>query len=134
MLPSDASEREKSVAIAKLMKWKTYTLHHVTRIRTEEGNSIFDARVLCPYKDSVNGLAQFAAILLKFPEVIARFCTSVAIHGKIHHMQMTWPQLAKMREGIEDITKHPFYIEFTQANFLDELLRTKGLMEKDNAD
>jgi len=66
------NEQYKSLALAKLMGWST----SCGRVHcTFEGKDGFNG-VLHPYAKTEDGLAQFAAILLKFPDVVSKFvCT-----------------------------------------------------------
>jgi len=63
---------EKSLKLAELMGlrvWDSMHGHHVYEGDIARDNDM----LLRPYSDSTEGLAQFASILLKFPEVGAHF-------------------------------------------------------------
>ena len=70
------NEQEKSLELAELMGWKLVTIFgdadwHIVREPAFLNNDKFP--VLEPYAYDADGLAQFAAILLKFPEVFEDF-------------------------------------------------------------
>lgn len=103
MLKSDATEEEKSLALAELMG-----------LIVSEDNSVMsrnafdrshDWKVYNPYEGNIAGLAQFAAILLRFPEV--------------------FDSVEDVIISCEDGAMRPF----NQANILDEILRMNGRME-----
>jgi len=64
------NEKEKSIALAKLIGWKGYFADFAHYDFVWDCNPDFDCTQykLEPYEKSEEGLAQFAAILLKFPE------------------------------------------------------------------
>jgi len=66
-----------------------------------------------PYSESINGLAQFAAILLKFPEVM---CSLVPIT----YFDADEDERKSLRKTMN-------YNGPTQANILDEILRMNGV-------
>jgi len=89
------NKEEKALKLADLMGWKIEI--------DDEGIAYTDTTLLQPYADSETGKAQFASILLKFPEV----------------MNMN------PKEGYFGGIDHLF--EPTQANILDEVLRLNGV-------
>jgi len=94
------NEREKSLKLAELMGWVVFTYSPpFIRFQTSIGKKLM---ILDPYGDTPDGLAQFAAIPLKFPEVMKR-----------------------LKQDI--FTGQSWDIEPTQANILDEILRMNGV-------
>ena len=93
------TEQEKSLKLSELMGWRLY----------ENEGKFFthDMGCLCPYNELPrgSGRAQFAAILLRFPEVMARF---VGVKNEYEITMLPWN-------------------EPTQANILDEILRMNGV-------
>jgi len=106
------NEQEKSLALAKLMKWKPYLWNGIYVI--DKGGiptrgkyiSGYSRENLCPYSPNKEGRAQFAAILLEFPEAM---CEMIVPDGALY---------LKLR--FKDT-------ESTQSNFLDEVLRLNGV-------
>jgi len=91
-------EKEKSLELSKLMGWD------VTEIRGNKvicNNIEFQGQRLEPYAQSSYGLAQFAAILLKFPLAMQQMTSFIGIG--------------------------PWLREPTQSNILDEILRMSGV-------
>jgi len=101
-------EKEKSLELAKLMGWKGYYADFEHYDFVWDCNPDFDCTQykLEPYEKSEEGLAQFAAILLKFPEVF-----EYAEGGGY---------LKPTEHGGCDIAP-------TQENILDEILRMNGV-------
>jgi len=101
--------KEKSLKLAELMGWETFSgtentpnAVNIQYIRLKYGQSNIGGQLLNPYcTDSVMGhsLSQFAAILLKFPEVLG--------HSLVYGCR--------------------FDGETMQANILDEILRMNGI-------
>lgn len=107
------NEQEKSLALAKLMGWRTqgcicWLPYEVKAAYRPYGSESNTAEVQ-PYKDNEVGLAQFAAILLKFPEVMHE------LSGYDDH-----PEHGGVGENF-------FNEPPTQANILDEILRMNGV-------
>jgi len=111
-------EKQKSLALAELMdipfvipcesdEYVTFkpTSDHIQR---EFGEDV----QYKPYSDDEEGYAQFAAILLKFPEVMA--------------CQFRLVSLSSGSYFSRDVTVKP-----TQANILDEILRMKGKWQEE---
>jgi len=103
------TEQEKSLKLAELMGWRKYphspdmkrgVSYSVRGIDGMPSASIVD---LEPYAATPIGRVQFAAILLKFPEVITHFV-----------------------DGEGELSTANTYGEPTQANILDEILRMNG--------
>jgi len=96
------NKQEKNLELVKLMGWYVYDFKYSIErgYRQDEHIVIFEGcdALLEPYQD----LAQFGAILLKFPEAIVRINDSVDYH--------LW-------------CEHPP----TQENILDEVLRMNGV-------
>jgi len=100
------THKEKSLELAKLMGW--YVHVYDTHVNFE--SAIFEG-VLQPYEKNEYGLAQFAAILLKFPEVIFRQADITSIDtGKDIGFDSRW-----------------HYYDFNQTEILDEILRMNGV-------
>jgi len=103
-MTKDEIEKQKSLALAKLMGWNpSYS---------SDGRFIScmppwcGGETLCPYTKTQQGLTQFAAIFLKDPEVMELFrCVN----------EMTGA----------------FSIKPTQANILDEILRMYKLWQEE---
>jgi len=96
------NEQEKSLKLAELMGWD---------IKVDPlGFAYFECNngKLVPYELSRNGLAQFAAILLKFPEVMHAYVSKYQAHGNPSDI-LRWKRKP------------------TQANILDEILRMNGV-------
>jgi len=93
------NEQEKSLKLAELMGWVYLSNGDYWRTADTAEAS------LCPYDDDTIGRNQFAAILLKFPEVIFNF----AMKGDSKYKE--WNK--------KD--------EPTQKNILDEILRMNGV-------
>jgi len=95
------NEQEKSLKLAELMGWEIVDSDeagHYTVLYP------FDSDALNPYSSQPFGLAQFAAILLKFPEVMAK------------------------TEGVWEMTESYWETHKpTQANILDEILAMNGV-------
>ena len=100
------SVSEKSLKLAELMGWTTQDsslgYHYIT-------SKAFNACVLAPYTEGEEniGRCQFAAILLKFPEVM-------------NNSNLVW------WDSYNDCQNED-YVEPTQANILDEILRMNGV-------
>jgi len=104
-------ETQKSLALAELMGWEqAETCPHVWFM----GNGLGQMH-LHPYSKSYSGLAQFAAILLKFPRVFCRF-TEGDLDGFTSLL---------FDDGYHD------KLEPTQANVLDEILKMQGKWQEE---
>ena len=105
-------KRDKSLKLAELMGWtvqdSSLGYHYIT-------SKAFNACVLAPYDENEEaiGRCQFAAILLKFPEVMLRF--------KWRYRPIVLDAESKAR------AKKIWNIQPTQANILDEILRMNGV-------
>jgi len=100
-------EQEKSIKLAKLMGWDMSDVLGKDYITTSMGQPEFLAQMcLRPYGSMPNDLAQFAAILLKFPEVM-------------------W-SLGSNPEGLLNIPTQ-WFNKPTQSNILDEILKLNGV-------
>ena len=99
------NEQEKSLKLAELMGWPMWSLRPKDMLDTELIKG-FGAH-LCPYKETKHGLAQFAAILLRFPEVMAKII--------VVDTSSDGDDFVKLR------------IKPTQANILDEILKLNGV-------
>jgi hypothetical protein len=105
-------EEQKSLKLAELMKWFIFESQHGD-YRIQKTGDVLRTETLEPYcKDSNTGLAQFAAILLKFPEMMEEYCQGIKGHGF-----MRWS------ESDKDFV----WLPPTQANILDEILRMNGV-------
>jgi len=112
-------EREKSLKLAKLMGW---------RVDKDGCAYLFDSgfQPVNPYDTGAFGLSQFAAILLRFPDVMQRFIVEEEFDGLNDVMQ--WLRVR------QDVTcRRGEYIDVkrmlgapTQADILDEILRMSG--------
>jgi len=99
------NEQEKSLELAEVMGWERSELGGVS---FWEGENIdLYHTTLCPYSSCNAGKAQFAAILLRFPEVMERFTEAGSMLD----------DATMMRNGMKP----------TQANILDEILRMNGI-------
>jgi len=87
------NEQGKSLALAKLMGWTG-------------GDNMGQAH-LQPYDNSIIGLAQFAAILLKFPEVLSQYDCKV-----LHN-----PRNTMWKDGVKP----------SQESMLDTILEINGI-------
>jgi len=96
------NEQEKSVKLDKLMSWKAGDYY---------SDSIAEEDLINPYGESTEELAQFAKILLRFPEVFAEFDS-----GKYG-----WER-RNMTGGWDVGDEH----KPTQSNILDEILCLYG--------
>jgi len=99
------SVKEKSRMLAELMGWNPYGIHDNAYYMVSFMGNIVRAE---PYLGTKKGLAQFAAILLKFPEVMMEW-------SYIHTDGIGWI------DGADKSCGKP-----TQANILDEILRMEG--------
>jgi len=100
----------KSSALAKVMGWdlSTYGTKLPEHMREERIQvAPFDDMVLDPYSTEPNGLAQFAAISLKFPEVLNMYSCKVTNN----------PRSPIWKDGNKP----------TQENMLDEILKMNGI-------
>jgi len=113
------NEHDKSLALAKLMGWST----SCGRVHcTFEGKNGFNG-VLHPYAKTADGLAQFAAILLKFHDVVSKFvCTEGHTYEHATSAER-YERYGGMFQGF--ITAEKL---FTQEAVLDEVLQLKGLL------
>ena len=96
--------QEKSLKLAELMGW--IIGYGPTRI-TAIGAGCHCQYRFEPYENTHDGLAQFAAILLKYKEVMARFCGVAEVNEGV--------RVAQIGGGV------------TQTNILDEILRMNGV-------
>jgi len=94
------NEQDKSIALAKLMGWDVHI--YDTQIHFK---GVGIDGVLQPYDEREYGRAQFATLLLTFPDVLLVF------------------QLAK--EG--GVGEWEYLLKPTQENILDEILRMNGV-------
>jgi len=104
------NEQEKSLKLAELMGWeldynKLWDEWHVLNL-FPRGHI---ATILQPYANSEQGHAQFATILLKFPEVFSTFDCRITSNPK----NVMWLNGEKP----------------TQSNILDEILRMNGVSD-----
>jgi len=115
--------REKSLKLAELMGWKAYYATYETDSMVWDGSPEFDCTqyVLEPYEKSQEGLAQFAAIFLKHPDVMERF---VCTDG--HTDASTVPDERYARYGGDYQGYLTDERKPTQENILDEILRMNG--------
>jgi len=116
----EMNEQEKSIELAKLMVWKTWLSADFssTKVADGLGNVSYGGNRLDPYGVGLVGKAQFAEILLKFPEVIERFVSS---EGHTHLNTTTeerYRRYGGMFQGFITAEK-----PFTQCDVLDEILR-----------
>ena len=98
--------QEKSLELARLMGWELS--NRLLKDRAAIMNwhiARYGGHILQPYKHNDDGLAQFAAILLKFPEVMNK-CDC---------------------DGYWEFNPSTGGMEPTQANILDEILRMNGV-------
>ena len=118
ILSKDATEEQKSSVLAELMGYKQQPNGTWTDSKgywpniAGEGYGRF-----VPYEDSILGLAQFAAITLKFPDVLFDIVQNKgSVYIPVHSGDepiMFWKNAAKP----------------TQADILDCILQMKGNME-----
>ena len=100
------SVQDKSLLLAELMGWAIGANINTSQ-RTVITGIARVGGILRPYDGDGHGLAQFAAILLKFPEVF--------YHDKLERWDY-YHDCANVE-----------HIEPTQANILDEILRMNGV-------
>ena len=111
--------REKSLELAELMpelnvrphyknetRLYTHELHNIAEDNEPEDMKMCPVQYFNPYSDDIFGRAQFASILLKFPEVMGRHDLYMWNHPNGAAIGATEP---------------------TQANILDEILRMNGV-------
>jgi len=91
------TEQEKSLKLAELMGWSIF----------EGKRFLHTGEELEPYADTRSGLAQFAAILLKFPEAMTSY--GMKCDGSVY------------------LCDSPDDCPPTQTNILDEILRMNGV-------
>ena len=98
------TEREKSLELAELMGWKVYWEDNGAESVPvlKMGN-----RQIAGTLNTYNNLAQFAAILLKYPEVLVR----PRFIGCLNNKELAYPD----------------YNKPTQENILDEILRMNSV-------
>ena len=116
--------QKKSLALAELMRWELFVPEGThpdmlqDHILDYEGGLVLEGMPLVPYIETRNGLAQFAAILLKYPEVMANFCRC---------------ESSGLGDGIitpvmDVVQNEGFPIALpTQSAILDEVLRMNGI-------
>jgi hypothetical protein len=122
--------QKKSLALAELMGWEIRPSHIHPDLADEivDYGELFEIATLAPYVVTPNGLAQFAAILLKFPEVMDNFfkVDGEKQHGIVAFNGQFWVrcegEIEENYEHFTDESAHP-----TQANLLDEILRMNGI-------
>lgn len=100
---------EKSLALAELMGWKISVFDREAPYVDTPFRNYSD---LAMYEDSERGLAQFAAILLKFPEVMELSFSYYEDEGWLEY------------DDNEKAWVH--YDKPTQSTILDEILRING--------
>jgi len=117
-MTKDEREKQKALALAKLVKFKLngFPLWITGReLRMQQSTArAFDCDpIFNPYADTDrNGLAQFAAILLKFPEAMAcQFSTVCLSDGSM-------------------LTRNT-PVKPTQANILDEILKLNSKWQEE---
>jgi len=115
-------ETQKSLALAELMGWEINNAANASEpvsVCTDYAVSTIDSQPtsywLQPYEHTAVGLAQFAAILLKFPRVFCRF-TQGDFDGFTSLL---------FDDGYHD------KLEPTQANVLDEILKMQGKWQEE---
>jgi len=108
------NEQEKSLKLAELAEWEEAD---ATNIWTGEDLWNINSHYcpLEPYQNTRDGLAQFAAILLKFPEVMGSVTFNRATNKRTY---LTTTQDGNRITGSADVT---------QANLLDEILAMHGV-------
>jgi len=84
--------------------------HPDVTVRFTDYGDIFNIVTLNPYSSSPNGLAQFAAILLKFPEVMKKF----TMQGDFGETSLTWYSCGENKPS--------------QGKILDAILLMKGIV------
>jgi len=106
-MTKDEVEKQKSLALAELAGWRiTIDRTLPDKLKTMINTGGPEWFQLCLYSESHCGLAQFAAILLTFPEVMELF------------------------KCVNEMTGE-FSIAPNQANILDEILRMYGLWQEE---
>ena len=106
------TEQEKSLALAKLMGWKVEQKEFFNDVDCCYRKGCWE--VLCPYKGTTVGSAQFAAILLAFPEVMAPLINMYRALIVSQYNEQGSPTFRFKRKP-------------TQRDVLDEILRMKGV-------
>jgi hypothetical protein len=111
------TEQEKSLKLAELMGWRLRQRdcsdHYSTRgiASNYKYTVLFPGVRMCPdlqpYEGNQHGLAQFAAILLKFPEAMTSY--GMKCDGSVY------------------LCDSPDDCPPTQSNILDEILRMNGV-------
>ena len=113
------NEHDKSLALAKLMGWST----SCGRVHcTFEGKYFFGGGVLHPYAKTEEGLAQFSAILLKFPDVVSKFVCTEGHTDEHATSAERYERYGGMFQGFITAEK-----PFTQEAVLDEVLHMSGV-------
>lgn len=109
------NEHEKSLKLAELMGWKVETVEewHWPQFISVVPYGCSSTNSLRPYDESPDGRAQFAAILLRFPEVFESFVEQSVEGTNI--------------DGTEQCADFWPNGEPTQANLLDAILRMNGI-------
>jgi len=113
-MAKDEIEKQKSLALAELVWWNHSSSsdgRYISCMPPWSGEE-----TLCPYVKSQQGYAQFAAILLKFPEVITMF---VQVEGCGHE------------QCCGDVG---LYTRPTQTNLLNAILHMKGKWQEEWSD
>jgi len=112
-------EKQKSLALAKLMEWRvkqdSLSSEGHPLIECDAYNFIYHS-YLSPYKHTAYSMAQFATILLTFPEVMSR--TEDRWHSGSFEDDDGW--------GTESIWLHR---EPNQANILDAVLAMHDMLD-----
>jgi len=97
------NEHEKLLKLAELMAWKVAVSDEYLKV-DKFGNGVFTP--FNPYTRGQDGLSQFAAILLKFPQVMMQFAFD-----------------KEKDRWLGTVDGDLFHGEPTQENILDEILR-----------
>ena len=120
IMAKDEAEKQKSLVLAELMGWKVKLDSLSSKghplIECDSYNFIYHS-YLSPYKHTAYSMAQFAIIMLKFPDVMIRMDTRWYIG--FFEDDDGWVT--------ESIWLHR---EPTQSNILDEILAMNGLWQK----
>ena len=105
------NEHKKSLKLAEMMGWGVIYTNGYPKVDPAFNSDFAGYLYLQPYESDTDGLAQFAAILLKFREVIPRIC-----RNKWH------------KQGMQNVCRIELRdVEPTQANILDEILVMNGV-------
>jgi len=132
-MTKDEAEKQRSLALAELMEWQLepdiLSDDGYPYLKYDPANPICLSH-LSPYKHSVCSKAQFAIILLKFPEVMVNLCESVKLTTKGYDEwadgDCQFPAPDYERDVVISLKCEP-----TQANILDEILAINGLWQEE---